>query len=72
MRRFLIFAALFQLLTFVVGFRGMLQVMNWAVGERGTADYHQVILLPIACVMAIVPALLMALANDMLAQRNVR
>ena len=72
MRRFLVFAALFPLLAFIVAFWGMLQIMNWALGENSTADYHQLILLPAAYVIVLLPAMLTALADDVLARRNVR
>ena len=72
MRRFLVFAALFPLLAFIVAFWGMLQIMNWALGENSTSDYHQLILLPAAYVIVLLPAMLTALADDVLARRNVR
>jgi hypothetical protein len=72
MRRFLMFAALFPLLAFVVALWGMLQILNWALGETSTADYHQLILLPAAYVIALLPAMLTALVDDVLARRNVR
>lgn len=72
MRRFLIFALLFPPLTFVVAFWGMLQILNWALGEKSTADYHQLILLPVAYVVALLPAMLTALVDDVLASRSVR
>lgn len=72
MRRFLIFAALFPPLAFVVAMWGMLQVLNWALGERSTADYHQLVLLPVAYVVAILPALLAALVDEILARTKVR
>jgi hypothetical protein len=72
MRRFLIFAALFPPLAFAVTFWGMLQILNWALGEHSTADYHQLVLLPVAYVIVMVPALLTALVDDVLVRRNVR
>ncbi len=72
MRRFLVFAALFPLLAFVVAFWGMLQILNWALGENNTADYHQLILLPAAYVIVLLPAMLTAVVDDVLARRNVR
>ena len=72
MKRFLIFGILFPPLAFVVTFWVMLQILNWSLGEPSTADFHQLILLPMAYVLAIVPALLTALVDDRLAERNVR
>ena len=72
MRRFLVFAALFPPLAFVVAFWGMLQILNWALGESSTADYHQLVLLPAAYVIVLLPAMLTALVDDVLARRNVR
>lgn len=71
MRRFLVFAALFPPLAFVVAFWGMLQILNWALGENSTADYHQLILLPIAYTVLLLPAMLTAFVDHMLAGRNV-
>jgi hypothetical protein len=67
MRRFLIFAALFPPLAFVV----MLQILNWALGDNSTADYHQLVLLPAAYVIVLLPAMLTALVDDALARRKV-
>jgi len=51
---------------------GILQLLNWILAEQATADYHQVILLPAAYVITILPALLTAVADGMMAKRNVR
>lgn len=72
MRRFLIFALLFPPLAFVVTFWGMLQILNWALGEKSTADYHQLILLPVAYMVVLLPAMLTAVVDNALAIRNVR
>lgn len=72
MRRFLVFAALFPLLAFIVAFWGMLQILNWALGENSTADYHQLILLPVAYVIVLLPAMLTGLVDHALAQRKLR
>jgi uncharacterized protein len=72
MRRFLIFAALFPPLAFIVALWEMLQILNWALGEQSTADYHQLILLPAAYVIVLLPAMLTALVDNVLARRNVR
>src|ERR1700710_2562546 len=70
MKRFLIFATLWPILGFVWGFWIVLQISNWAVGAPFTFDYHQVNLLPIAYIVGIVPALLLAWFDDVLATRN--
>lgn len=72
MRRFLIFGLLFPPLAFVVAFWGMLQILNWALGEKSTVDYHQLILLPVAYMVALLPAMLTAVVDNALAIRNVR
>ena len=72
MKRFVIFATLFPLLAFVVAMWGMLQVLNWALGEKSTADYGQLVLLPVAYVLTIVPALLTGFIDEALAKRKVR
>ena len=71
MRRYLIFAILFPPIAFVLTFWVVLQIANWAAGGPTTFDYHQVVLLPIAYMLAIVPALLTAAVDDSLARRNV-
>ncbi|MCG2668178.1 DUF5413 family protein [Bradyrhizobium sp. GCM10023182] len=72
MRRFVVFAVLFPPLAFIVAFWGMLQILNWALGEKGTADYGQLVLLPLAYMLALLPALLTAVVDDVLARRNIR
>jgi len=72
MKRFLVFAALFPPLAFIVAIWGVLQIMNWALAESSTADYHLLILLPAAYVILMVPALLAGLVDDVLARRKVR
>lgn len=72
MRRFVVFAVLFPLLAFIVAFWGMLQILNWALGEKSTADYHQLVLLPLAYVLVLLPAMLTAVVDDVLARRNTR
>ena len=71
-KRFLLFAALFPPLAFIVAIWGVLQIFNWALAGSITADYHQLILLPAAYVIALFPAMLTALVDDVLATRNVR
>jgi len=48
MKRFLVFAALFPPLAFIVAIWGVLQILNWILTETSTADFHQLILLPAA------------------------
>jgi hypothetical protein len=72
MKRFLVFAALFPPLAFVVAIWGVLQIVSWALGESSTTDYHQLVLLPAAYVIVLFPAMLTALVDDVLARRNVR
>jgi hypothetical protein len=57
MKRFLIFGLLGPLLGFVTFFWILLQILNWALGEENTFDLHQVVLIPMAYVIGIVPAL---------------
>jgi hypothetical protein len=72
MKRYLTFALLFPPIAFVVAFWIMLQILNWAEGGPSSFDYHQVILLPLAYLMGIVPALLTAKADDILSKQGVR
>ena len=72
MRRFIIFAGLFPPLAFVVAMWGMLQILNWVLGEKSTAEFGQLILLPLAYMLTILPALLTAVVDDGLARKNVR
>ena len=71
MKRFLVFAALFPPLAFIVAIWGVVQVMNRVLAESNTADYHQLILLPVAYVVVLLPAMLTAVVDDVLARRNV-
>jgi len=70
MKRFLIFASLWPILGLVWGFWIVLQISNWAVGAPLSFDYHQVNLLPMAYMAGIVPALLLAWFDEMLARRH--
>jgi hypothetical protein len=72
LKRFLVFAALFPPLAFIVAIWGVLQILNWALAASSTVDYHQLILLPAAYVIVLFPAMLTALVDDVLARRNVR
>jgi uncharacterized membrane protein len=72
MKRFVIFGLLFPPIAFVLAFWIMLQIANIASGEHITAEYHQVMLLPLAYVLAIVPALLTAWVDHVVAHRPYR
>ena len=72
MKRFLVFAALFPPLAFIVAFWGMLQILNRVLGETSTVDYHQLMLLPAAYVIVLFPAMLTALVDGVLARAGVR
>lgn len=71
MTRFLIFAAMAPPLGFVVAFWVMLQIANWLAGGPGTFDVAQVMMLPTIYLVGLVPALLAAWCDHMLARRNV-
>jgi len=70
MKRFLIFAAVVPPLGFVVAFCVMLQIANWLVGAPSTFDLRQVVLLPMAYVLGVLPALLMAWFDHVMVQRQ--
>jgi hypothetical protein len=72
MKRFLIFGLLGPALGFVTFFWVLLQAMNALLGARATFDIHQLVLLPLAYAFGIVPALLAALVDHLLARRGVR
>src|SRR5258708_1802386 len=71
MRRVLIFALIGPPLGFATAFWGLLQILNWALGSPSTFDYHQVVLLPFAYVVGIVPALVVAIFDGSLAARHI-
>ncbi|MGN6461436.1 MAG: hypothetical protein ACTHLY_09510 [Pseudolabrys sp.] len=72
MRRFLIFALLGPALGFVTAFWILLQVFNGLLGAPSTFDWHQVVLLPAAYMLGIIPALITALFDHVLARRHAR
>ncbi|HEY4250087.1 MAG TPA: hypothetical protein VGM87_02750 [Roseomonas sp.] len=72
LRRFLVFGLLGPPLGFVVGFWGLVPALNWAMDGRSGFDWHQMVLLPLAYAMGIVPALLTALVDAAIAQRGWR
>jgi hypothetical protein len=70
MKRFLIFAALWPILGLVWGFWIVLQISNRAVGAPLSFDYQEMNLLPMAYMAGIIPALLLAWFDEMLARRH--
>ena len=56
-KRLLLFGLLGPPLGFVTGFWGLLQILNIALGEKSTAEPGQLVLLPLAYTMGLVPAL---------------
>lgn len=70
MRRFLVFGLLGPPLGFVVGFWGLLPLLNRASGGASVYDAHQLVLLPLAYWLGIVPALLAAALDRHLARRG--
>src|SRR5665213_1307051 len=72
MKRFLIFGLLGPPLGLITGFWIMLPLLNAALGAPSTFDIHQFVLLPVAYMLGIVPALLAALFDHVLARRNIR
>jgi hypothetical protein len=71
MKRLLIFGLLGPPLGFVTAFWGLLQILNWAIGEKNTFDYHQVVLLPFAYAIGLVPALIVGIFDAALESRRV-
>lgn len=72
MKRVVIFAVLFPPIAFAVAFWIILQIANLTSGEHITAEYHQVMLLPLAYMAGIVPALLVAGIDHLFANRSYR
>ncbi|WP_454628265.1 DUF5413 family protein [Bradyrhizobium cenepequi] len=71
MKRFLIFAILGPPLGFITAFWGMLQLANWAAGHPLTIEARQILLLPMSYLVGLLPALLAAWIDDLLAKANV-
>ena len=71
MTRFLIFAAMAPPLGFVVAFWVMLQVANWLAGGPATFDVAQIMMLPTIYLVGLIPALLAAWFDHVLARRQV-
>lgn len=71
MTRFLIFAAMVPPLGFVVAFWVMLQLANWLAGGPTTFDVAQIMMLPTIYLVGLIPALLAAWFDHVLARRQV-
>ena len=72
MRRFLIFVLLGPPLGFLVGFWGLLPLLNLAAGGAGRIEWGQLVLLPVAYWVGLLPALLAAGFDHLLAKRGTR
>jgi hypothetical protein len=71
-RRFLIFALLGPPLGMITGLWGILPVLNWSLGDATAIDYHQIVLMPLAYQVGVLPALLAAAFDGWLAKRGIR
>ena len=71
MKRFLIFAAVAPPLGFIIAFWMMLQIANWLAGAPSTFDLQHVAMLPTVYAFGMIPALLMAWFDHVLAQRGI-
>jgi hypothetical protein len=78
LKRLLVFVALGPLLGYIMAFWFILSAFNFILGGwdqfdvRRVVDYHQVVLLPAAYSVGLVPALLAGLFDGFLASRQVR
>jgi hypothetical protein len=70
MKRFLIFAAIAPPLGFVVAFWVMLQIANWLAGSPSTFALAQAAMLPTVYLAGLIPALVAAWFDHVLAKRN--
>jgi hypothetical protein len=70
MKRFLIFAAVAPPLGFLIAFWVMLQIANWIAGAPSTFDLQHVAMLPTVYVFGVIPALLTAWFDHVLATRQ--
>jgi hypothetical protein len=66
MKRIAIFALLGPLLGFIWGFWIFWQIFSWVLGDGSTFDWHQVILIPLAYAVGIVPCLVTGLFDHFL------
>jgi hypothetical protein len=71
-RRALIFGLLGPPIGFVTGFWGLLQLFSWAVDSTSTFDIYQLVLLPEAYIIGIVPALIVAAFDQAIATTRYR
>src|ERR1700753_1049092 len=71
-RRVLVFALLGPPIGFATGFWGLLQLLNWALGSPTGFDIGQLVLLPVAYVLGIVPALFVARVDQAVAKSRYR
>jgi len=72
LRRFLIFALLGPPIGMLTGMWVMLPVLNWSQGGAAVFDYHQLDLVPLAYVVGLLPAVLAAAFDGVLAKLRVR
>jgi len=70
MKRFLIFATVAPPLGFIVAFWVMLQIANWMAGGPSTFEIRQVAMLPTIYLVGLIPALLTAGFDHVLAKRE--
>ena len=71
LKRFLIFALLGPPLGLIAGLWGILPVLNQSLTDPPVFDYHQIVLLPLAYIIGILPALLVAVFDNALARRGI-
>ena len=71
MKRFVIFAVVAPPLGFIIAFWVMLQIANWMAGGPSTFDLQHVVMLPTVYVFGVIPALLFAWFDHVLAKRQV-
>jgi Family of unknown function (DUF5413) len=71
-KRIVIFVLLGPPLGMITGLYGMLPVLNWSLGEPSLIDFHQFVLLPLAYVIGLIPALIVGCFDAALAHRRVR
>jgi len=71
MKRLLIFAVLGPPLGLLTGMWGVLPVLNWSLGAPTVFGYHQIVLIPLAYMVGLVPALLAGVFDGILARRNI-
>jgi hypothetical protein len=72
LKRFLIFALLGPPLGMLTAMWVLLPVLNWSQGGAAVFDYHEFDLMPLAYVVGLLPALLAAAFDGVLAKRKVR